>query len=34
VALVLEVVVDLFEAAKRASEVVRDAGLLGDDERL
>ena len=34
VVLVLEVVLDFFEATERASEIVRDAGLLGDDERF
>ena len=34
VVLVLEVVLDFFEATERASEIVRDAGFLGDDERF
>ncbi len=34
VILVLEVVVHFLEATERASEVVRNAGLLGDDERF
>src|SRR5205807_6518826 len=34
VVLVLEVVLDFFEATESASEIVRDAGFLGDDERF
>ena len=34
VVLVLEVVLDLFETAERASEITGDAGFLRDDERL